>query len=96
MDCVDVCPVDCFHEGYNMLVINPDICIDCGLCEPECPAKAILNGVEGSKWLEHNREYSAKWPNITTSGIPPKDADEWVKIKNKFPDHFNPNPSEIE
>jgi NAD-dependent dihydropyrimidine dehydrogenase PreA subunit len=56
MDCVEVCPVDCFYEGENMLVINPSECIDCGVCEPECPAEAILpdteNGLE--KWLELN------------------------------------------
>ena len=42
MDCVEVCPVDCFYEGKNMLVIKPDECIDCGVCEPECPVDAIL------------------------------------------------------
>jgi ferredoxin len=41
-DCVEVCPVDCFYEGENMLVIHPDECIDCGVCEPECPPEAIL------------------------------------------------------
>ena len=64
MDCVEVCPVDCFYEGDNMLVIHPDECIDCGVCEPECPAEA-------------NRTYSAQWPNITRKGEPPPDADEW-------------------
>ena len=43
MDCVEVCPVDCFYEGENMLVINPDECIDCGVCEPECPIEAIVS-----------------------------------------------------
>ena len=57
-DCVEVCPVDCFYEGENMLVINPDECIDCGVCEPECPAEAILPDTEGGleKWLELNTQ----------------------------------------
>src|SRR5271170_6308436 len=67
MDCVEVCPVDCFYEGENMLVISPDECIDCGVCEPECPAEAIISDTDkqAEKWLELNREYAAKWPNIT-------------------------------
>ena len=67
MDCVEVCPVDCFYEGENMLVINPSECIDCGVCEPECPAEAILPDTEAGleKWLEVNATYSAEWPNIT-------------------------------
>ena len=67
MDCVEVCPVDCFYEGENMLVINPSECIDCGVCEPECPAEAILPDTESGleKWLEVNATYSAEWPNIT-------------------------------
>src|SRR3546814_4874859 len=66
-DCVEVCPVDCFYEGANMLVIHPDECIDCGVCEPECPPEAILpdTETEAEKWLELNREYSEQWPNIT-------------------------------
>ena len=60
MDCVEVCPVDCFYEGDNMLVINPNECIDCGVCEPECPAEAILPDTEGGleKWLELNATFS--------------------------------------
>ncbi|WP_142849329.1 ferredoxin FdxA [Telmatospirillum sp. J64-1] len=78
-DCVEVCPVDCFYEGENMLVINPDECIDCGVCEPECPAEAILPDSEelAQKWAEMNREYSLKWPNITRRKDAPADADEW-------------------
>ena len=70
MDCVEVCPVDCFYAGENMLVIHPDECIDCGVCEPECPADAILPDSESGmeKWLEINREYATKWPNITRKG----------------------------
>ena len=59
MDCVEVCPVDCFYEGENMLVIHPDECIDCGVCEPECPVDAIKPDTEPGleKWLEVNTEY---------------------------------------
>ena len=66
-DCVEVCPVDCFYEGENMLVIHPDECIDCGVCEPECPVDAIKPDTEPGleKWLELNRQYSETWPNIT-------------------------------
>ena len=74
-DCVDVCPVDCFYEGKNMLVIKPDECIDCGVCEPECPINAIVpdtnNGVE--KWLEINTKYSEIWPNINKKKDPLED-----------------------
>jgi ferredoxin len=67
MDCVEVCPVDCFYEGENMLVIHPDECIDCGVCEPECPADAIKPDTEPNleKWLEVNAEHAKSWPNIT-------------------------------
>ena len=66
MDCVEVCPVDCFYEGENMLVIHPDECIDCGVCEPECPIEAILPDTEDGLeyWLEINTKYAAEWPNI--------------------------------
>lgn len=97
MDCVEVCPVDCFYEGENMLVINPDECIDCGVCEPECPTEAIVPDTnEGlDKFLELNREYSMEhdWPNITTKGTPPDDADEWKDKENKL-EEFSPNPGE--
>ena len=71
-DCVEVCPVDCFYEGENMLVINPDECIDCGVCEPECPEDAILPDTdpEGKKWVEFNNTWSLKWPVITTKKDP--------------------------
>lgn len=93
-DCVEVCPVDCFYEGENMLVIHPDECIDCGVCEPECPAEAILPDTEGEaeKWLELNREYSEKWPNITVKGDAPADADEFAKAENKFDQYFSEAP----
>jgi ferredoxin len=91
---VEVCPVDCFYEGSNMLVINPDECIDCGVCEPECPAEAILPDTEdeAEKWLELNRQYSTSWPNITRKGEPPADADELKDVKNKFETYFSPDP----
>jgi NAD-dependent dihydropyrimidine dehydrogenase PreA subunit len=62
MDCVEVCPVDCFYEGENMLVINPSECIDCGVCEPECPAEAILPDTESGleQWLELNAKYLSR------------------------------------
>ena len=77
-DCVEVCPVDCFYEGANMLVIHPDECIDCGVCEPECPVDAIKPDTEPGleKWLELNRQYSEKWPNITSKKEAPPDADQ--------------------
>ena len=70
MDCVEVCPVDCFYEGENMFVIHPEECIDCGVCEPECPADAIKPDTEPGleKWLTLNKDYAAKWPNITVKG----------------------------
>jgi len=77
MDCVEVCPVDCFYEGENMLVINPNECIDCGVCEPECPAEAILPDTENGqeKWLELNATFSSQWPNLTRKKDSPADAD---------------------
>ena len=88
MDCVEVCPVDCFHEGPNMLVINPDECIDCTLCEPECPVDAILSEDELSddqqKFLQINIELSEKWPVIVEIKDVPTDADEWVDVKDKL------------
>ena len=95
-DCVEVCPVDCFYEGANMLVIHPDECIDCGVCEPECPVDAIKPDTEPGleKWLELNREYSEKWPNITAKKEPLPDADEYRDVKDKFDAHFSPEPGE--
>ena len=94
MDCVEVCPVDCFYEGENMLVIHPDECIDCGVCEPECPVEAIHSDTEDhmEKWVEINRIYSEKWPVITTMKTPPEDADEWKNVENKFEEHFSDKP----
>ena len=93
-DCVDVCPVDCFYEGKNMLVIKPDECIDCGVCEPECPVDAIkADTEEGSKkWLEVNKKFSAKWPNITKRKDPMPEHEKYREIKNKFEKHFSEKP----
>ena len=80
MDCVEVCPVDCFYAGENFLVIHPDECIDCGVCEPECPADAIVPDTDPgatAEWLDVNRQYSAVWPNMSRMGTPPADADAW-------------------
>lgn len=94
MDCVVVCPVDCFYEGENMLAINPEECIDCGVCVPECPAEAIIPDTdpEALKWIELNKKYSGLWPNITQIGSVPKDADEWLRVKNKYEEQFSPEP----
>ena len=84
MDCVEVCPVDCFYEGENMLVIHPDECIDCGVCEPECPAEAILPDSDtNAEWIEINTKFSNVWPNITVKGAPPADCDDWNGKENK-------------
>ncbi len=94
MDCVEVCPVDCFYEGENMLVIHPDECIDCGVCEPECPAEAILPDTENeaASWIELNRTYAATWPNIAQKAETPTDADEYKGVPNKFEAYFSPKP----
>ena len=86
-DCVQVCPVDCFYEGPNMLVIDPDECIDCGLCEPECPANAIFDEkdlpADQKDFIEINVIYSKEWPNITEVKDSPPDADEWDGVPGK-------------
>jgi ferredoxin len=80
-DCVEVCPVDCFYEGPNMLVIHPDECIDCALCEPECPVDAIFADDEVPEdqlpFIELNAELAEVWPNITEIKPAPEDAEEW-------------------
>lgn len=94
MDCIEVCPVDCFYEGINMLVINPSECIDCGVCEPECPAEAILPDTESGmeKWVELNTKYSEVWPNITIKGESPADADDYKDQKGKLDKYFSEEP----
>jgi ferredoxin len=91
---VDVCPVDCFYEGENMLVIHPDECIDCGVCEPECPADAIKPETEPGleKWIELNRVYSEQWPNITVKKPALADADKFATETGKLEKYFSPNP----
>ena len=93
-DCVEVCPVDCFYEGENMLVIHPDECIDCGVCEPECPADAIKPDTEPGleKWLEVNTEYAKSWPNITQKKESPPDAKDFEGQEGKFEKYFSANP----
>jgi ferredoxin len=80
-DCVDVCPVDCFYVGPNFLVIHPDECIDCALCEPECPANAIFSEDElpadQKEFIKINADLAQIWPNITEKGDAPADAKEW-------------------
>lgn len=87
-DCVDVCPVDCFHEGPNFLVIDPDECIDCTLCEPECPANAIFAEDDvpddQTDFTALNAELAAKWPVITEKKDAPGDADDWNGVPNKL------------
>jgi len=87
-DCVEVCPVDCFHEGPNMLVIDPEECIDCTLCEPECPVEAIFSEdelpEEQNKFLALNAELSESWPVITEMKDAPPDEAEWREVKDKF------------
>ena len=86
-DCVDVCPVDCFAEGVNSLVINPDECIDCGACVPECPVEAIFEETEvPEKWsayTELNARLAGEWPEISEKKDPLPDADEWKDVENK-------------
>ena len=96
MDCVEVCPVDCFYEGENMLVINPEECIDCGVCEPECPIDAIHPDVDDNmeKWVELNRKYSEIWPNIIKRKDPPTDSDKWTDVTDKFNKYFSEKPGE--
>jgi len=87
-DCVEVCPVDCFHEGPNFLVIDPEECIDCTLCEPECPVTAIYAEddlpADQSQFLSLNEELAKKWPVITDVKPAPDDADEWANVTDKL------------
>ena len=95
-DCVEVCPVDCFYEGENMLVINPDECIDCGVCEPECPIDAIKPDTDESpdkdKWVKLNKKFSAIWPNISKKKDPMVDHEKFKNVKNKLEEHFSEKP----
>ena len=87
-DCVEVCPVDCFHEGPNMLVIDPDECIDCTLCVPECPVNAIYAEddlpEDQRQFIELNAELAREWPVLTEKIDAPADAAEWEDKPNKL------------
>ncbi|PKR88155.1 ferredoxin [Pleomorphomonas diazotrophica] len=93
-DCVEVCPVDCFYEGENMLVIHPDECIDCGVCEPECPAEAIKPDTEPGldNWLKLNAEYSSVWPNLAARRDPLPEAKDYDGMEGKLATLFSPKP----
>lgn len=87
-DCVEVCPVDCFYEGPNFLVIHPDECIDCALCEPECPVNAIVSEDDLTpdqiQFTELNAQLAQVWPNITAKKDAPDDAKAWDEVKDKL------------
>ena len=87
-DCVEVCPVDCFHEGPNFLAIDPDECIDCTLCVPECPVNAIYAEDDVPEEQKHftaqNKELAKKWPVITEKKPAPEDAAQWDNVPDKL------------
>jgi ferredoxin len=87
-DCVSVCPVDCFYEGPNFLAINPDECIDCGVCVSECPVDAIVADSDGTVnialWLEINTRLSKQWPVITKQKSALPDAAQWKDVPDKL------------
>ena len=87
-DCVDVCPVDCFREGPNFLVIDPDECIDCAVCIPECPEAAIYAEEDvpedQKEFIELNAELAREWPSITHRKPYADDADEWRGVPNQI------------
>ncbi len=86
-DCVDVCPVDCFHEGPNMLVIDPDECIDCAVCIPECPVNAIYAEedvpADQKEWLALNAELTKVWPVLTDKKDPLATAEAFKDVREK-------------
>ena len=96
-DCVDVCPVACFHEGEVMLAIDPDECIDCGVCVDECPVTAIFSEDEvPDKWKEYtelNAKYAQEWPVIEEGKDPLPTAEEFKEIEEKR-EHFTPTAGE--
>ena len=95
-DCVEVCPVDCFHEGEDMLVINPDTCIDCGVCEQECPVNAIqAESTDLIVWLERAKIFITedKWPPITEPKLPLPNAEKYKHTKDKFKKYCMKRPS---
>ena len=86
-DCVEVCPVDCFHEGPNFLVIDPEACIDCALCVPECPVEAIFEEAdlpeEFLDYVEVNARLAKQWPEMSEKKDPLPDADDWADMPEK-------------
>ena len=99
-DCVEVCPVDCFHEGSNMLVIDPEACIDCTLCVAECPIGAIYAEADlplaQKKMIGVNADFAPRWPVISEMVSPPADASEWVGVNRKLEKYFSSIPGGIE
>ena len=97
-DCVEVCPVDCFYLGENTIVIHPDECIDCGVCEPECPIDAIVSDDDPTlkdreKWLEINKKYSSGlWPNISKKKDPMPDHEKFKDVTDKYDKYFSEKP----
>jgi len=87
-DCVDVCPVDCFREGPNFLTIDPDECIDCAVCIPECPVEAIKPEedvpAEQQSFIALNAELSKQWPAITKTAEPLDEAEQWKDVRDKL------------
>jgi ferredoxin len=94
MDCIEVCPADCFYEGETMLVIHPGECIDCGICEPTCPEDAIYpdSYPEAQQFLELNEKYSALWPQALNKKDPLPDAKDFHHTPDKFDRYFSPEP----
>ena len=96
-DCVTVCPVNCFHEGANMLVIDPAECIDCGVCVDECPSAAIYPDDEVPEEWQHyislNAHYAQEWPVIFKGKGPLPSADQYIDMEHKR-EHFRPEPGE--
>jgi ferredoxin len=97
MECTTVCPVDCFYEGGNMLVINQSECIDCGSCEPICPSEAIIPDIDDidRRWAAINSQYAGRWPKLKAWQRRPAaaNADAWKDIPNKFETDFDPAPA---
>ena len=94
MDCVEVCPSIASTRATTCSSSIPEVCIDCGVCEPECPPEAIKADTETGleKWLTVNAEYAKKWPNITQKGTAPADAKEWDGVEDKFDKFFSDKP----
>jgi len=87
-DCVDVCPVDCFRQGPNFLVIDPEECIDCAVCVSECPVDAICSEQDIPESQQHfikiNADLSYQWPSITKTAAPLTEAEEWKDVREKL------------